>query len=356
MKTSHLVIVIGIILAISFGSKFSSFLPEQSISTYVFQNLLGLSLTPDQLKNEQDAIERNRKNVEKYERFTAAVESLKKIENPTKHEQWKLKHNMQMAAHMERYVPKGEVKLLSEMPWYKRANYRVLENIVWIITFFTTFIYFMVTLSKSKGKRLPKKGLASDHQLSSRYVNPYDDKFAEETYWQPMRPGGANFRTHEIEKLSETSLALKNNMSMNAIYILFLAPGLVLFVFGWLEAIAKHGTFSAIWDGTNWTGLIFVVVGLFLKSAFASAYFLFDKSTNALNSDEVNISLDRIKALQVIDEITGGHEGGVYTSYELNAVLDNGDRIHLMDHGDLSAFQEDAEHLAEFLDVPIWQH
>jgi len=356
VKTSHLIAMIGIILAISFGSKFSSFLPEQPMSIYISQNLLGLSLTPEQLKNEQDAIKRNRENVEKYEQFVAEVESLKKIENPTKHEQWKLKHSMKMAAHMERYIPKGEVKLLSEMPWYKRANYRVLENIAWMITFFTTFIYFMVTLSKSKGKRQPRKGLASEHHLSSRYVNPYDDEFAEETYWQPMRPGGASFRTHEIVKLSETSLALKNNMSMNAIYLLFFAPGLVLFVFGWLEAIAKHGTLSAIWDGTNWTGLIFIVVGLFLKGAFASAYFLFDKSTNTLTSGDVNVSLDRIKALQVIDEIAGGHEGGVYTSYELNAVLADGKRIHLMDHGDLSAFQEDAELLAEFLDVPIWQH
>ena len=41
-------------------------------------------------------------------------------------------------------------------------------------------------------------------------------------------------------------------------------------------------------------------------------------------------------------------------SYELNLVNHRGGRLNLIDHGFLSWIRQDAQNLANFLDVPLW--
>jgi hypothetical protein len=63
--------------------------------------------------------------------------------------------------------------------------------------------------------------------------------------------------------------------------------------------------------------------------------------------------LATIQALQLVTERVSGKSS--YNSYELNLVLKDGKRINVMDHGDQTALNADAEVLARFLNVPIWK-
>ena len=43
-----------------------------------------------------------------------------------------------------------------------------------------------------------------------------------------------------------------------------------------------------------------------------------------------------------------------YYSYELNLVLKDGTRLNVVDHGGKSLLNANAETLAQFLNVPVW--
>jgi len=71
------------------------------------------------------------------------------------------------------------------------------------------------------------------------------------------------------------------------------------------------------------------------------------------SSGEDAVALDQIHAIQIVSELCPS--GGLpFWSYELNLVLDDGDRLNVVDHAGLPQIREDAETLAEWLGVPVW--
>ena len=46
--------------------------------------------------------------------------------------------------------------------------------------------------------------------------------------------------------------------------------------------------------------------------------------------------------------------GSPNSSYELNLVLQDGERLNVVDHGSFDVLREDAAKLGEFLGVPVW--
>ena len=70
---------------------------------------------------------------------------------------------------------------------------------------------------------------------------------------------------------------------------------------------------------------------------------------------ELFTSLKDIHALQIISEYVRSDKSSYY-SYELNLVLENGNRINVVDHGRLNSLREDVEKLSEFLNKPIWDN
>ena len=63
--------------------------------------------------------------------------------------------------------------------------------------------------------------------------------------------------------------------------------------------------------------------------------------------------MENIRAIQLIREYVRGNRNSYY-SYELNLVCSSGDRINIVDHGSLRAIREDAEILANYLSLPVW--
>jgi len=72
------------------------------------------------------------------------------------------------------------------------------------------------------------------------------------------------------------------------------------------------------------------------------------------------IDLADVYAIQLIKEYVPGSSGtdsrsSPYYSYELNLVLKDGERMNVVDHGNLTRIRADAIKLGEFLgNLPVW--
>lgn len=64
------------------------------------------------------------------------------------------------------------------------------------------------------------------------------------------------------------------------------------------------------------------------------------------------VDLKDIGGLQIIGEEI--HMRRPYTSNELNLVLKNGDRINVVDQGNIKKLRKEAQQLSEGLGVPLW--
>ena len=84
--------------------------------------------------------------------------------------------------------------------------------------------------------------------------------------------------------------------------------------------------------------------------------------SNSLSREQQFSSLKKstrhseIAAIQVIAERISGNKGSNYTSWEINLVSGDGQRLNVMDHGKKASIIEDAQRLGEFLGVPVWEN
>ena len=183
--------------------------------------------------------------------------------------------------------------------------------------------------------------------------------------WSPMKPGGSNFATHRLKEVSTTKMAFRPTIGAQLFGGAFLVIGLAILGFGF------YGTFIGS-DGMegSWIllifGLIFGATGFFMVRSL-NRPIVFDKSRSLFwRSEEPTTAgpdphgddwtrLDHIIGLQILAEHISGSESS-YHSYELNLVLDNGKRIHVVDHGNAERMRQDTEKLSYFLGVPIYDH
>lgn len=291
----------------------------------------------------------------KYDKTLSDLNKAKAETNKTKHDLWLIAHLEKTLRGLEKGLPKEKEPepLLTKI---KNVNLVMVENIVMIMLMILSAIFYM-----RSGSIQDKKYLVTPGLKHTRYRQPPTDSVASNTYWQPMHRGGANFQTHILIEQAHDQLLLKSSGQMKMFFGVFILLGLNGMVFSMLKFVQRKGLDFALSHPLETlgsllsVGLLFVILGLVFSTLFGSLNTLFDKRTGQLSNKNVSVPLNKIHALQIIEEIAGGSEGGIFKSYELNAVQKDGERIHLMDHGHYVAINADAEKLAEFLSVPIWE-
>ena len=137
-------------------------------------------------------------------------------------------------------------------------------------------------------------------------------------------------------------------------------PGFITY-----ELIADEG-FG--WEvlGIMTFGSIFVAVGIAML--FFPKPRVFDKqlgwfwagSKNLLSDQELSFlkksaRLTEIAAIQIVPERLSG-KNSTYTSWEINLVSHDAQRLNVMDHGNRKSIQADAQTLGVFMDVPVWEN
>jgi hypothetical protein len=106
-------------------------------------------------------------------------------------------------------------------------------------------------------------------------------------------------------------------------------------------------------------GLLFAGAGAYMlwsgtqPIVFDRAQGLFWKGWSAPQPGAgLRVELTAIHALQIISEYCGGKTR--FYSYELNLVLKDGERVNVVDHGDMKRLRAEGATLARYLGVPLW--
>lgn len=195
-----------------------------------------------------------------------------------------------------------------------------------------------------------------------------DDPFAMQIDWTPLKRGGTNLRTHQLEKMNADRMEFRVALGAKIFCGSFIFIGLALVVAVPFYANSKFN------PSLKYELLVPVFLGLgFAGAGACQLYFLkvpivFDKQKGILwkgrnEPDEVFdreefkflVEFENVHALQLIFEASTDEAGNIqFYSYELNLVLKDGKRINLVDHGDVKKIREDAKTLSEFLDKPVW--
>jgi hypothetical protein len=201
-------------------------------------------------------------------------------------------------------------------------------------------------------------------QRMAREAVPFDpsgleDEVALRTEWGPAKRGGANFRTHSLERIDSNRLEFTASAGARLFYAVFFLVGVGI-VIGFTVGAGVRGNVLPIV-----VGVIFAAAGAGLWYVGA-APIVFDKRKGSFwkgrtspydvrHTSELkhHAPLDRIHALQIISEYIRGNKSSYY-SYELNLVLDDGSRLNVVDHGNVERLRADARVLSEFLDKPVW--
>src|SRR5688572_25220550 len=189
-----------------------------------------------------------------------------------------------------------------------------------------------------------------------------DDEIAMKTSWSPAKGGGANFQTHRLIEIDMHRTEFRA------------APGLVLFagVFMLIGLGAMTIMVLANQEASAAALIVPVVVGLVFAGVgggllyFGLAPIVFDKRRGeywkgrtapyeAANRQGMKhyAQLEGIRALQIVSERCQSKNSSYY-SYELNLVLEDGNRLNVIDHGNLERLRADAEKLSAFLGKPVW--
>lgn len=194
----------------------------------------------------------------------------------------------------------------------------------------------------------------------------FNDQVALQTDWTPAKGGGASFRTHRLVVLSSDRREFRASFGAKLFYLVFLLVGLgVMIAFSYSNLSSGEFVLNAALFMPVLIGLIFSGVGGAMFY-FGTAPIVFDKRKGYFWKgrkvpDEVFdkssikhfTKLERVHAIQLISEYCRGNKSSYY-SYELNLVLEDGQRINVVDHGNENRLREDAGNLSDFLGKPVW--
>ena len=206
-----------------------------------------------------------------------------------------------------------------------------------------------------------------EQRRSSEIGDPaqFNDPVAEQTSWEPLVGGGANFQTQRVERKGPGEMQIVATLGLKFFLGIFILTGLGL-------TIGFSYKFIAAGEVRNFKEVIPLLVGVLFASLGIGSYWsmtrklVLDRARGTLTrggnpvtpKDTVGIkgappTLASAHALQIVSEYCSGNKSSYY-SYELNLVLADASRINLMDHGSLEQIRADGKQLSEFLGVPLW--
>lgn len=179
------------------------------------------------------------------------------------------------------------------------------------------------------------------------------DPVALRTRWTPAKQGGLSVRGSELVEVSPGRVEFQATVGNRLFGSLFLAVGIGILLFA----------------PDQWPGIVkAIAVLVFCSVGVAITYqtlrkIVFDADSGQFLS-QFPLSAERfplsdIHAIQLLTEsvlakASRGSGSFRYKSHEINLVLKSGRRVNVADHGDLEAIRADADRLANFLGVPVW--
>ncbi len=265
---------------------------------------------------------------------------LKELKNPTDHNIWHISHIEKSIAHLSRYdTPRFQTST-------SLTRHRLIPMSIVATIAIVAFIYIWHYV-RNRSKFAPRPGLNN----GAVRIHPNSDPVAAKTHWQSMAAGASNFKMQQLEK-SNAGLIIRASFEVKLFYWAFIFTGLVPIV---LEYFFLWNDIDFILDPLLSTCGIFVLVGMLLSWMFTGKRIEFNKVSKTIYTSERKFPFSEVYALQVITSLAGGHGHGIYRNNELNIVLNDGQRINVLNHGGVAAFEYQELQLSKLLNVPVWQ-
>jgi len=205
-------------------------------------------------------------------------------------------------------------------------------------------------------------------ELESKIAEHFDDPVAQNTGWTQLAMGsGSSYRSQKLASAHNQIRVVKTARAL-ILPVGFGLAGIALILAALNDYLQLAPTGTEPLSTSQFLSLLLIGAFLLLPAAVflrPKNKLTFDKSSgncwrgrkpaSGSFEDSDQFRLQRIKGLQMLAKrVSGSHGDRTYSSYELNLILDNHDRINVMDHGDVDALRADAEKLSEFLDVPLF--
>jgi hypothetical protein len=169
-----------------------------------------------------------------------------------------------------------------------------------------------------------------------------EDPIAAKTQWTPLMPGGANFITDHLFEEAPSRFVFRPTTSLRLFGLAFLLVGLGCIAAGPLA----HIPFMIVF------GLPFVGVGV---AVLAHRTSVFDgPSRSYVSKKKQVVPFTSIHALQIVEETVSGSDDPDFHSYELNLVLQSGERINVVDHIGIEEIRKDAQILSTLTGCKVW--
>lgn len=176
--------------------------------------------------------------------------------------------------------------------------------------------------------------------------------------WKPLNTSSSNFDPYKLSIPTKRLLTYKTTLGVKAFCGLFMAVGI-----GCLSYVGprQHGRWipeSFVEEGlAQLVSLLFLLAGASLLY-FLSSPRLFDGKNNIFRKGRGKrqkiISFSEIYALQLIPHSVSNSDGPDYTNYQLNIILNNGQRENVVNYHNQKNAQSDAKTIAEFIGKKVF--
>lgn len=191
----------------------------------------------------------------------------------------------------------------------------------------------------------------------------FDDELATKTDWRPLFEGGTSNTTYSFNKVSPRRAEFRahGNVKLTSTLFIIVGAGLVAAMLLDLFDVDMPAFYAALAFGA-----FFIFIGIKRLQRLETPR-IFDLDNGHLwigkeapkddISTDTQCCLDEIHAIQLLHErcrSAGDSASDYFYSYEMNLVLQDGQRFNVVDHGHLTRIRNDADSLSRFLDVPVW--
>lgn len=181
------------------------------------------------------------------------------------------------------------------------------------------------------------------------------DPVVRRTRWEPLVPGGAVIYSPRATLSGDRLLFRRHWITPVLALVVGSVPAGLAVLLAWPigPLTWRTAVFSALTLGVGLGGLAWLL-------RYATSAPWFDKRAGVFVVPRapllrpVQVPVRKIHAVQLLRELCEDGEGNRFQSYELNLILRNGDRFHVVDHRRLDAMLELARKTARFLGVPLW--
>lgn len=230
----------------------------------------------------------------------------------------------------------------------------------------------MLEKFKDKMQQYEQVAREQSDELERKIRAKFDDPIAQQAQWHHLNKGsGSSSQGQKIASVAGDRLRIVNTLGGLTIPLLAAFGGLALV---W---IAFDSHFNIITKGTepiSTTAFVFLAaVGVLLTGpAFwmlrsrntltfdtTAGYFWRGRTKPSSDSAESGpFPLERIAGLQIPPRkhvrFRNNNRDRSFYSYELNLILEDNERINLLDHGDLVEIRNDGKKLGQYLGKPLF--